>query len=434
MRFGRKHRRGAVPLRRRIFLWFGVTIVVAGCASWAVALVVSGGPTSWKREVEGMKRFGANRFADVWDEPEKRHRLVEDVAMQLDVDVTVRDENGTVIDSVGDPCEKGSVRLKPQRGASVLGTVDVCRDGASRGHVSGIVGLLVALGVLWAVSHKIAKRLGRPLEALMHATSEIGRGRYDVKVHVHHEAPVEIHRLAEAFGDMAGKIERQMADQRELLASVSHEVRSPLARVRLVLEMLRDEKLTTEGREKLLGELDHEVEEIDDLVGGLLASSRVDFSALTLRPHDLVAAARRATERAGLKASPRIVGEPREVRCDATLIARALANLIDNATKHGDGAKGMVVRFEDDRAYLEIEDEGPGFSDGEADRAFDPFYGKPKGSHDSLGLGLALVQRIARAHGGDAFARNRAGAGAVVGIWLPAGQGVDADGIPSSWG
>ena len=122
-------------------------------------------------------------------------------------------------------------------------------------------------------------------------------GRYDVKVHVHHEAPVEIHRLAEAFGDMAGKIERQMADQRELLASVSHEVRSPLARVRLVLEMLRDEKLTTEGREKLLGELDHEVEEIDDLVGGLLASSRVDFSALTLRPHDLVAAARASSER-----------------------------------------------------------------------------------------------------------------------------------------
>ncbi len=412
-------RRGRIPLRRRIFLWFGVAIVVAGSASWGVAFVVSGGPT-WKRDFDGIRRFGSNRFAEIWDQPEKRHEMAQDVAVQWRAEVTVRDQNGSVIDKIGDECERGSIRLEPERQGAKLGFVDVCRAGTGRSHISGILGLLAALGVLWAVSSKIAKRLGRPLEALMHATSEIGRGRYDVQVHVHHDAPVEIHRLAEAIGDMATKIERQMADQRELLASVSHEVRSPLARVRLVLEMLRDPELSAEGREKFFRELEHEVEEIDDLVGGLLASSRVDFSALTMRPHDLVAAAKRAADRAGLGAMVHTVGEPHEIRCDATLLARALANLIDNASKHAGGPTGITVRFEEERASIEVEDEGPGFSDGEPDRIFDPFYGRAKGSHDSLGLGLALVQRIARAHGGDAFAKNRPEIGAVVGLWLPA--------------
>jgi signal transduction histidine kinase len=140
-----------------------------------------------------------------------------------------------------------------------------------------------------------------------------------------------------------------------------------------------------------------------------------------MRPHDLVAAAKRAADRAGLGAMVHTVGEPHEIRCDATLLARALANLIDNASKHAGGPTGITVRFEEDRASIEVEDEGPGFSDGEPDRIFDPFYGRAKGSHDSLGLGLALVQRIARAHGGDAFAKNRPEIGAVVGLWLPAG-------------
>lgn len=421
MRLRPRRRPHAHLLRSQIFWWFGATIVVAGLASWAVANLASGGPSSWRRDMEGMKRFGANRFAEVWDRPEARAALTREVAREFEAAVTVRNNDGTVLEMIGEDCHGPSVTLKPLAAdRAPIGTVELCRD-TNRGFLASVLGLLVALGVLWAVSHKIARRLGRPLEALVRATAEIGHGRYKIDLKLHPHAPLEIRRLTDAIGDMAGKIERQMADQRELLASVSHEVRSPLARIRLLLELLRDGGQSTEAREKLHLELEHEIEEIDDLVGGLLASSRVDFSALTMRPHDIVEAAERAAARASLTTPPQVVGVPREVRCDATLLARALSNLLDNAAKHGGGAKSLVLTFEADRASLEVHDAGPGFSDGEADRAFDPFYGRPKGTHDSLGLGLALVQRIARAHGGDAFARNRPEGGAIVGLWLPAG-------------
>lgn len=424
-RITRRRRRHHL-LRSQIFWWFGATIVVAGLASWAVANVAAGGPSSWRRDMEGMKRFGANRFAEVWDRPDARRALAREVAEEFDAAVTVLDRDDTVLERVGDACHGPSVTLKPRARGAPLGTVELCRD-TNRGFLSSVLGLLVALGVLWAVSHKIAKRLGRPLEALVRATADIGRGRYKVELNLHPHAPLEIHRLTDAIRDMATKIERQMADQRELLASVSHEVRSPLARIRLLLELLRDDGQRADAREKLYRELEHEIEEIDDLVGGLLASSRVDFSALTLRPLDLVGAAERAMARAALPSAPRVIGSPREIRCDATLIARTLANLLDNAVKHGGGVQEVVLSFEDTRAALEVHDGGPGFADGEADRAFDPFYGKPKGAHDSLGLGLALVQRIARAHGGDAYAKNRPGGGAIVGLWLPSDAGSEGE-------
>jgi signal transduction histidine kinase len=427
----RRYRRAVAPLRRRIFLWFGAAIVLASAVSWAAAHLVGGG-SDWRRDIEGMKRFGAARFAEVWDDPAVRRALAEEMAADLRVHVTVRDGDGVVVEQIGEACcETAWLSLEPTRAGKELGRVDLCRTASVRKHLSGIAAFIAALGVLWAVSHKIARRLGRPLESLARATGEIGRGRYDVDVRVHRHAPVEIQRLADAVRDMAERIKRQMADQRELLASVSHEVRSPLARIRLLLELLRDEPAPRDTKEKLYAELEQEIEEIDDLVGGLLASSRVDFSALTLRDNDLVAAARRAIERAGLALEPEARGKPRQVRCDATLVARALANLLDNAAKHGGGARAVVVRFEERRTCFEVHDEGPGFAEGEVDRAFDPFYGKSKGGYESLGLGLALVKRIAQAHGGDAFAESREPRGAIVGFWLPEGADDEASAASS---
>ncbi len=209
--------------------------------------------------------------------------------------------------------------------------------------------------------------------------------------------------------------------RRDFVANASHEMRSPLARIRLVLELLRDESLAPDRREELHGELEHEIVEIDDLVGGLLAQSRLDFSALTLRPNDLVGLMSRGLARASLPIEPTVIGQKRPAPCDATLVARALSNLFDNAKKHAGGATDLTVRFEGDRATIEVSDRGPGLSDAEIERMFDPFYGKPNGSAESLGLGLALVKRIAKAHGGDAFARAREGGGSVVGFWLALG-------------
>ena len=252
----------------------------------------------------------------------------------------------------------------------------------------------------------------RPLYLVLDVAERLGKG--DLKA----RAPLGRHRhsdertLARALNRMADRIERQMANQRELLAQVSHELRTPLGHMRLLLEMGREKH-----DPKTLDEIEKELVEIDALVADLLASSRVSFEALNLRDLDAGELAARALERAGVGADKlKVDGAPR-IHADATLVVRALANLIDNAKAHGNGVATLEVKREGEQVRFAVLDAGPGFAAGDVDRAFDPFFHRPRGADGdggSLGLGLALVQRIARAHGGDASARNRESGGAEV--------------------
>jgi signal transduction histidine kinase len=112
-----------------------------------------------------------------------------------------------------------------------------------------------------------------------------------------------------------------------------------------------------------------------------------------------------------------VVESAAQLTADPTLLARALSNLIDNARDHGGGLTALVVRTRADRLQLIAEDDGPGFPAGEEEKVFAPFY--RSGDAGSLGLGLALVRRIAEAHGGRAFAENREQRGARVILELP---------------
>lgn len=420
--FIKRCRQAVAPLHRRIFVWFGMAIFAAGGVGFAVSFLVGGGNLEWRRMWEGGRRVVGNRFAEVWDDPGRRSALASEVAREMNLDVTVRDTDGSVLDIAGEEiCDRREFSLEPARDGRVLGRVDICMNHPAHRPISGLLGFSAALGVLWIVSHKVARRLGRPILDLVDVTDAIGRGEYDIDIKLRRHAPSEIVHLNGAIREMAAKIKKQLADQRELLASVSHELRSPLARLRLLLELLRDETLKDERRLTLLCELENEIVEMDDLVGGLLAQSRLEFSALSLRPNDLVASVARCTTRASLSIEPVVTGTPRSVRFDATLIARALSNLFDNAEKHGQGATDLTISFADNRVSVEVHDRGPGLTGSEAERIFDPFYGRPSAAHETpgLGLGLSLVQRIARAHGGDAYAKEREGGGATVGFWLP---------------
>jgi signal transduction histidine kinase len=107
-----------------------------------------------------------------------------------------------------------------------------------------------------------------------------------------------------------------------------------------------------------------------------------------------------------------------QVLADATLLGRALVNLLDNAKKHGGGVEALKVKRENGHVAFEVEDRGDGFAEGDESKVFEPFY--RRGENGSLGLGLALVKRIAEAHGGRAYAENRGEGGARVGVELPA--------------
>lgn len=287
--------------------------------------------------------------------------------------------------------------------------------------------LIPVCAVLWVASGGIAWHLIRPLLQVIRVARDIGDGKLKSRLELgrHHG---ELGVLSDSINDMAARIERQLSDQRELLAAVSHEIRTPLGHMRILLETARDGGTDP----AVIAELEREVMEVDRLVGQLLAGSRLDFDAMDRRELDAGEIAALALERAGLDLDRlEVSAERARVTGDPTLVARALANLIDNAQGHGGGLTTLRVRRGDAAepggepgpaggvVVFEVEDAGPGFADGELDRVFDSFYRGERRGHGSLGLGLALVKRIANAHQGRAWAENRDGGGARLGFSLP---------------
>ncbi len=276
------------------------------------------------------------------------------------------------------------------------------------GHGPGhrLFAMFAAACVLWLISGKIARKVAFPFIELLRVTEEIGAGRLSARAKLPHWQMGEASYLAAAINDMAARIEKQVGDQRELLAGVSHEIRTPLARMRVLLELGRSRG----GDEKTFDELEREVVEIDALVGQLLASARLDFADLSVRTLDGADVARRALERAGVDEPGVLAVQPPGATLsfegDATLLSRALANLIENARRHAGGVTRLVVRSPRPGVVaFDVEDSGPGF----------PAAGeKRERTEGSLGLGLVLVRRIADAHRGSVSIADRAEGGARV--------------------
>jgi two-component system, OmpR family, sensor kinase len=429
IRFG-PHRRGR--LHWRIFVWFGVSILLTVLVAMGLLglLAVPG----WRAEAERGLAFAAEHFAAVWDRPAERDELARGLSQELGMGVLLEDENHKTLASTGPRCLHGRRVVPVRHGDRVVGYLGMCWP---RTHHTGVLAIvLLGAGLtLWAASGALARRLVRPLYDLTRVAREIGSGRLGARTRLGRHQADEVGALAEAIHEMAARIERQLADQRELLATVSHELRTPLGHLRVLLELLREQGPSA----KLFAGMEREIQEMDALMGELLASSRLDFAAL--ERHSLLgrAAAERALERAGLATELlRDESDGASFPGDATLVARALANLLDNAARHGQAVAALVVRRIPGAVEFEVDDRGTGFLPEDLERAFSPFY---RGSSDdrsgraSLGLGLALVRRIAHAHGGRAWAKNRPEGGAAVGFSVStagespeAGSSRDADG------
>jgi len=225
----------------------------------------------------------------------------------------------------------------------------------------------------------------------------------------------EVGVLARAINEMASKVQRQMADQRELLAAVSHELRSPLSHMRVLVDLARSGDA---GRH--LDALDAEIVQVDRLIDELLASSRLDFSAHEPKRQLAHTLCERALARAGLGAEL-LVDEASgvEVEVDAALVARALGNLLENALRHAGGVERVELSVGEGRVRVAVLDRGPGFEAEALAKGFEAFFRGQRRAGSGLGLGLALVRRIAEAHGGSVQAENREGGGAAVTLELP---------------
>lgn len=413
-------------LHRRLFLFMGLAILVTFALAGATVHWL-GNHEDYDNRRTKIEAFAARRFAEVWTDSERRNRLAYEVTDSFGIHLLLRDAQGRELFRSGSGCEKGwstlTIPALPA-GKTSGGTVSLCDGPFSSGPGSRFLwALLVFAVVLWLTSGAIARRLGRPLGKLVQVTTQIGEGELSARVRLGRHRGDEVGLLSESINRMAERIEKQMLDQRQLLAGVSHEIRTPLSRLRIIVELLRQKW----GEGRLLDDAEREIDEVNDLTGQLLASSRLEFVALDQRTLDAVELGREALRRVGADERLLVVEAADPVfQGDPTLIARAITNLLGNATDHGKGIDALVVSDEPRKLRFCVLDQGPGFSEEDGHRVFDPFVqGAQKESSvpsTTLGLGLTLVKRIAEAHHGGVLLENRSGGGASVGFWVPRGD------------
>lgn len=254
--------------------------------------------------------------------------------------------------------------------------------------------LLLIAGLTALAAWPTARRLTRRLERLRQGVESWGEGDLARRVPV--EGGDEIAAVAASFNRAAERVEALVESQRRLLANASHELRSPLARLRMGVDLY--ERKPTEARRV---EILRNLSELDELVGEILLSSRLSHEApiADFESLDLLSLAAEEAARADLEVS----GAPVEVMGDARLLARLIGNLIQNALRHGEPPIEITVSRAGERAELTLRDHGPGLPSGEGERLFEPFH-RPGGYGEAAGgwgLGLALVRQIAERHGGS---------------------------------
>jgi two-component system, OmpR family, sensor kinase len=272
-----------------------------------------------------------------------------------------------------------------------------------------LVGLAVALGV-----YPIVRRLTQRLEALQRGVQRWGDGDLSVRVPVHGQD--EVADLSERFNSAAERIEALMASQKSLLANASHELRSPLARIRMGLELMGPQT-SSSARD----EISRNIGELDQLIDEILLASRLDAKEAdvgTIEAVDLVglAAEECARNNAELDAGTQTV----VVRGVAKLLRRVLRNLLENARRYSTGDVKVGIRLADGGAELRVSDRGPGVPPDQRERIFEPFYRLPGASerNGGVGLGLALVKSIVARHGGSVRCEETPGGGATFVVQL----------------
>jgi signal transduction histidine kinase len=379
-------------------------------------------PETHQKTLDGVSALLSDFLPAPDEPPEALEATLQRMSEQLNMNLSVRDVSGKLLAAVGEAPSKldpkklarGWIRTRGGRTEAALRLPDgrwlMISPRHQRGHPTAFfIGALLLCGVAALGAYPLVRRITRRLENLQRQVDELGTGDFSTRVQV--EGSDEVADLARSFNRAADRIERLVDSQRNTLASASHELRSPLTRMRIAIELL-----ARDGREELRERVTRDIAELDELIDELLLASRLDAATELSRVEriDLLAllaeeAAR--TDAAVSGASVSLDGDPRMLR-------RMIRNLLENARRHGgDSAiEASVAPLGDgafDGALIQVADRGPGVPQSQRERIFEPFY-RPLGMREGdggVGLGLALVRRIARHHGGDARCVERDGGG-----------------------
>lgn len=253
---------------------------------------------------------------------------------------------------------------------------------------------LLATGLALAIAWLLASRISRPLKAMARSAATLGRGQMPAPLP--EDGPEELGRLAHAFNTMAADLQRHERDRSEVLAGISHDLRTPLTRLRLEAELSVNDDHAREG-------IVSDIEQMEAVISQFMDYARSDSGETpqTSKLSDILASICERQIALGHLGTQEIADFP-EMPLRTKALTRAINNLIDNAWKYGGGAVSLKAFTVNHEICIEITDRGPGIPESEAERMKRPFTRLENARTDvtGTGLGLAIVERVARLHGG----------------------------------
>ncbi len=279
----------------------------------------------------------------------------------------------------------------------------------------GLVAVAVALA-----TYPIIRKLTRRLELLQQGVEQWGAGKLATRVAV--QGHDEVAFLARRFNSAAERIETLVQSHKTLLANASHELRSPLTRIRMGLELMEANaayataSTSTASRApstEFKAEILRNLAELDQLIDEIVLASRLDAQEADLGTVESIDLSGLAAEECARMDALLDTGDNTEavdVMGIPKLLRRAIRNLLENARRYSAGEVEVLVRRKGTRAVVRVSDHGPGVPPGQRERIFEPFYRLPGASErdGGVGLGLALVRSIAERHGGTVGCEARA--------------------------
>ena len=276
----------------------------------------------------------------------------------------------------------------------------------------GLVAFAVALG-----TYPIVRRLTKRLEAVEQGVKQWGNGDLSLRLPEHGHDEVAV--LARGFNVAAQRVQALLVSHKALLANASHELRSPLTRIRMGVELMGSQPSPA-----FKDEIARNIQELDQLIDEILLASRLDASEADLgtrEPVDMVGLA--AEECAHLDANLDAGDDSSDLVVDGVskLLRRMVRNLLENARRHAAGDIHLSLRLEAGQVVMRVRDNGPGVPAELRERIFEPFY-RLQGATErdgGVGLGLALVKSIVLRHGGAVRCEGRLEGGACFVVNLP---------------
>jgi signal transduction histidine kinase len=371
-----------------------------------------------------LGRFANVAARNLPDDPVARQRALEESAAELALHLALFGPQGEPIATTAPEIRLEELPTRPDwlRTPVGWGIVAPLTDGrffvmvptdnpGRRKSQQFLIALFALVVVVGLGAYPLSRKLTRQLEVVTAGMTRLGGGDLSARVPV--VGKDEVADLARGFNDAAERLERLVNAERRVIANASHELRSPLARIRLALELARDlppgPDAGSDPRREVLDGATRDVLELDAMVEDLLMGARLGARGAerSAAPIDLRALI------ADLYAGPLDVEGDVHLRVDERAIRRAVRNLIDNANQHAGGDVHVRVSGTESAVTIEVSDRGPGVSDADRERVFEPFVGS------GHGLGLSLVREVALAHGGAVDYRPRDGGGATFALTLP---------------